>query len=318
MPSSKRPRKGSLQYWPRKRAEKFLPNINWDSIDYPDSKKTLKGIIAYKAGMASAYVKDDTPDSMTKGKKIIIPVTILECPTMKILSIRFYKHGIVYSEILNENLDKELKRKLKLPKSKSKKIDDIKSDDYDDLRVIAYSVVKKSKLKKTPDLCEIGISGTKEEKLSYIKENLNKEISVSEVFEKGQLIDVRGLTKGKGLVGPVKRFGITLKAHKSEKGVRRPGSLGPWHPARVTYMAPLAGQMGMFTRAVYNNKIISLGKAEDLKSLKNIKNYGNVNTNYILVYGSVQGAAKRQLILTRPLRTTKKQLKKNYELIELR
>jgi large subunit ribosomal protein L3 len=318
MPSSKRPRKGSLQYWPRKRAEKFLPNINWDSIDYPNSKKTLKGIIAYKAGMASAYVKDETADSMTKGKKIIIPVTVLECPPMKILSVRFYKHGIVYSEILNENLDKELRRKLKLPKSKSKKIDDIKNDDYDDLKVIAYSVVKKSGLKKTPDICEIGLAGTKEEKFSYIKENLNKEISPLDVFEKGQLIDVRGLTKGKGLVGPVKRFGITLKAHKSEKGVRRPGSLGPWHPARVTYMAPLAGQLGMFTRAVYNNKVIQLGKAEDLDSLKNIKNYGNVNTNYILVCGSVQGAAKRQLILTRPLRTTKKQLKKNYELIELR
>jgi large subunit ribosomal protein L3 len=237
---------------------------------------------------------------------------------MKILSVRFYKHGIVYSEILNENLDKELRRKLKLPKSKSKKIDDIKNDDYDDLKVIAYSVVKKSGLKKTPDICEIGLAGTKEEKFSYIKENLNKEISPLDVFEKGQLIDVRGLTKGKGLVGPVKRYGITLKAHKSEKGVRRPGSLGPWHPARVTYMAPLAGQLGMFTRAVYNNKVIQMGKSEDLAQLKNIKNYGNVSTNYILVYGSVQGAAKRQLVLTQPLRITKKQLKKNYELIELR
>lgn len=316
MPSSKRPRKGSLQYWPRKRADKFLPNVNWNVIG--NSKKTIKGLIAYKAGMASAYVKDETPDSMTKGKKIIVPITILECPPMKILSVRLYKNGIVYSEILNENLDKELKRKLKLPKAKSKNIDEIKGENYEDIRVIVYSAVKKSGLKKTPDICEIGLSGTKEEKLSYVKENLNKDISPTDVFEKGQLIDVRGLTKGKGLVGPVKRYGITLKAHKSEKGVRRPGSLGPWHPARVTYMAPLAGQLGMFTRAVYNNKVIQMGKSEDLAQLKNIKNYGNVSTNYILVYGSVQGAAKRQLVLTQPLRITKKQLKKNYELIELR
>ncbi len=318
MPSSKRPRKGSLQYWPRKRADKFLPNVNWDVIGNKDSKKTLKGLIVYKAGMASAYVKDETPDSMTKGKKIIVPITILECPPMKILSVRLYKNGIVNSEILNENLDKELRRKLKLPKAKSKKLEEIKNEDYDDVRVIVYSAVKKSGLKKTPDLCEVGLFGTKEEKLSYVKENLNKDLSPSDIFEKGQLVDVRGLTKGKGLVGPVKRYGITLKAHKSEKGVRRPGSLGPWHPARVTYMAPLAGQLGMFTRAVYNNKIIQMGKSEDLTALKNIKNYGNVHTNYLLVYGSVQGAAKRQLILTHPLRTTKKQLKKNYELIELR
>ena len=124
------------------------------------------------------------------------------------------------------------------------------------------------------------------------------------------------MTTGRGLVGPVKRFGITLKQHKSEKGQRRPGSLGPWHPARVTFMAPQAGQLGMFTRAVYNNKIIDMGKAEG--KLKGIKNYGNVRTDYIIVQGSVQGPAKRQLIITQPLRATKKQLKKNYELIELR
>jgi large subunit ribosomal protein L3 len=315
MAPPKSPRKGSLQFWPRKRVSKFLPSVNWKAID---SGKNIKGFIGYKAGMFSSEVKDLTPNSMTKDKKIIIPSTIIECPSMKILSIRLYKDGIVASEILNENLDKELRKKLKLPKAKSKKIEDLKSEDYDDIRAIVYSAVKKSGLKKTPDICEMGLSGTKEEKLHYLKENLNKEISPGDVFEKGQLVDVRGLTKGKGLVGPVKRYGITLKAHKSEKGVRRPGSLGPWHPARVTYMAPLAGQLGMFTRAVYNNKILQFGKSEDLTSLKNIKNYGNVNTNYILVCGSVQGAAKRQLILTQPLRTTKKQLKKNFELIELR
>ncbi|MEK6757940.1 MAG: 50S ribosomal protein L3, partial [Nanoarchaeota archaeon] len=212
--------------------------------------------------------------------------------------------------------DKELKRKVKLPKKKSKKIEDIKTDEFEDVRVIVYSQVKKTGLKKKPDMIEVGLKGTLEEKINFIKENVGKEISVSDLFEPGQLVDVRGLTTGRGLVGPVKRFGITLKQHKSEKGQRRPGSLGPWHPARVTFMAPQAGQLGMFTRAVYNNKIIDMGKAEG--KLKGIKNYGNVRTDYIIVQGSVQGPAKRQLIITQPLRATKKQLKKNYELIELR
>ena len=116
--------------------------------------------------------------------------------------------------------------------------------------------------------------------------------------------------------GPVKRFGITLKAHKSEKGRRRPGSLGPWHPARVTYMAPQAGQIGMFTRVIYNNKIVEVGKGEN--KFKNIKNYGEVKTDYILVNGSIPGPAKRQLLITVALRPTKKQAKKNYEVLELR
>ncbi len=313
MPTRNSPRKGSLQFWPRKRASKFLPSVNWDAIN---SGKNLKGFICYKAGMMSAYVKDNTPDSMTKGKKIIIPITILECPQMKIFSIRFYKNNKVDKEILAENLDKELKRKIKLPKKSGEKIDEIKKE-YDDIRVICYSQVKKTGIKKNPDLSEIGLVGNTEEKINFIKENLGKEISILNIFEKDQLVDLRGLTKGKGFSGPVKRFGITLKSHKSEKGRRRPGSLGPWHPARVTFRVPQAGQLGMFTRVIYNNKIIDLGESKD-KEFKNIKNYGDVKTDYVLVKGSVQGPAKRQLMITASLRETKKQAKKNFELLELR
>ena len=113
MPTKRSPRKGSLQFWPRKRVNKFLPRVNWNAID---SKEGLKGFICYKAGMKSACVKDNTSNSMTKGKTISIPITILECPPLKIFSIRFYKKGKVMGEILAENLDKELRKKLKISK----------------------------------------------------------------------------------------------------------------------------------------------------------------------------------------------------------
>ncbi len=321
MPTRKSPRKGSLQFWPRKRANKFLPSVNWNPID---SSKILKGFICYKAGMVSILVKDNTPDSMSKGKNIVIPATILECPSLKIFSVRFYKNGIVSNEIILEKLDKELKRNIKIPKKTNKKISELNlekiKEDYDDIKIIAYSQVKKTGLKKTPDLSEIGLGGNLEDKFNFVKENLEKEISVLNVFDKGQLVDLRGLTKGKGLCGPVKRFGITLKQSKSEKGRRRPGSLGPWHPARVTFRVPQAGQLGMFTRSVYNNQILEIGSKENSKSkkLENIKNFGNIKTDYIIVKGSVQGSAKRQLIITHPLRETKKQKKKELELIEIR
>jgi len=61
-------------------------------------------------------------------------VTILECPVMKIFSVRFYKDGKVVDDVLAENLDKELKRKIRLPK-KVRKIDEVKKE-YDDLRAI--------------------------------------------------------------------------------------------------------------------------------------------------------------------------------------
>ena len=312
MPSKKSPRKGSLQFWPRKRASKFLPRVNWDAISSHTSNG-LKGFIGYKAGMTSLTVLDNTANSMTKGKKIVIPATILECPPMRILSLRLYKNGIVAKEILNEHLEKELKRKITLPK-KQHNLNEVKLDEYDDIHVVAYSEVKKTNIKKTPDIIELGLSGSKEEKFNFAKENWNKEIAIQNVFANGELVDLRGLTKGKGLVGPVKRFGITLKQHKSEKGQRRPGSLGPWHPTRVTFRVPMAGQMGMFTRIVYNNKIVGIGKSEG--KFKGIKNFGDVKTDYVLVRGSIQGPAKRQLILTKALRETKKQKKKTFEVME--
>ena len=319
MAPPKSPRKGSLQFWPRKRAKKFLPSVNWKVIPN-NSIKNLKGFIAYKSGMTSALVKDKTPNSMTKDKQIIIPATILECPPIKIFSVRFYKNSNVAKEILAGQFDKELKRVVKIPKKTPEKINDIKTENYDDVSVIVYSQPKKINLKKRPDLEEIGLTGSFDEKISFIKENLNKEISIFDVLSGWQVADLRGLTKGKGFSGPVKKFGVKLRFHKTEKGQRKVGSLGPWHPARVTFRVPMAGQMGMFTRVHYNQKIISLEKApkENIEKLKNIKNYGNIRSDYIIVAGSVQGPAKRQVLITAPLRGSKDQLKKNYEFLELK
>ncbi|MGD9275732.1 MAG: 50S ribosomal protein L3 [Candidatus Pacearchaeota archaeon] len=315
MPTRKSPRKGSLQFWPRKRATKFLPRVNWDAIS---TSKNLKGFICYKAGMTSVIAKDNTPDSLTKGKRIAIPVTILECPKMKIFSVRFYKDKKVAKDILASGLDKELKKRVKLPKKKETKIKEIleKEKEFDDVTMIVYSVVKKTNIKKRPDLIEVGLAGSNDEKINFIKENLGKEISVTDVYEKGGLVDVRGLTKGQGFSGPVKRFGIKLKFHKSEKGRRRPGNIGPWNPSRVTFRVPMAGQLGMFSRVVYNNKILEIGKNED-RELKSIKNFGDVKTDYVIVKGSVQGPAKRQLLITSPLRETKKTKKQDYEVLEV-
>ncbi len=322
MAAPKSPRKGSLQYWPRKRASKLLPSANWNAISSNNTSGNLKGFICYKAGMLSAAIKDNTDKSMTKGKTKIVPVTVLSCPKLKIFSIRFYKYGKVAKEILSGNFDNELKKKVKLPKKKENlKADEIPSEGYDDIRVIVYSQVKKTGIKKKPDMTELGLTGSLEEKIKFIKGNLHKDMSIQDVLKNEKIIDVRGLTTGKGLQGPVKRFGVTLKSHKSEKGRRRPGSLGPWHPSRVTYRAAMAGQLGMFSRVTYNNKIMKIGSQEELSNedkMKNMKNFGDVKTDYVILAGSIQGPAKRSLIMTLPLRPTKKQLKKDFELLELR
>jgi len=313
------PRSGSLQIWPRKRAERFLPGVNWNAIQ--NESAGLLGFIGYKVGMKSAFVKDNTPNSMTKDKKIVVPVTILEMPTLKIYSVRLYKNGICKTEI-TANADKELKRVMKIGKEiKLGKIEDLDKDkDFDDLRLIVYSQTRKAGIKKTPDVAEIGLGGSLDDKINFAKTNWSKEILASEIFKKLQLIDIRGLTKGKGHESAVKRFGIGLKSHKAEKGRRRPGSLGPWHPHLVTFRVAMSGQLGMFTRIILNNKILEIGKIQE----KNINpksgwhKYGNISSEYLILRGSVPGPAGRQMLITRALRKTKFQDKKNLELLELR
>ncbi len=305
---------GSLQFYPRVRAKKVVPSANWKPLT--NDKVGFMGFIGYKVGMVSVWAKDDTEHSMTQGKRIAIPATVLECPTMNIYSVRFYKNGRVLKDIVVSN-DKSLKKSLKIGKTVGKIEEDI---DFDDIRVILYSGINKTGIgKKKVDLIEIGISGNKDEKLDFVKTWVGKEISISDVFTDG-MVDVRGVTKGYGSCGPVKRFGISLKSHKSEKGQRRPGSLAPWHPSRVTFRAPQMGQTGYHNRICYNNTILEVGKKgeKDINKKGGFKHYGEVKNDYIVIRGSIPGPAKRGILITSTLRATKYQDRKKFEVIEIR
>jgi large subunit ribosomal protein L3 len=312
MSTSVRPRHGSLQFYPRKKAAKILPSANWKQIS--SSEKGLLGFLAYKVGMISVLVKDSTDKVQTSKKQVIMPATILEVPSMKIFSVRFYKNNKVLSEMVVSN-EKELKKKLKVPKE-IKKLDSGVPENYDDLRVLAYSLAKQTSIKKTPDLIELGIQA--DNKLDYAKSLIGKEITLQN-FSHGNLLDVRGVTKGKGMQGPVKRFGVKLRFHKSEKGQRKVGSIGPWHPARVTFRVPMAGQMGLFSRIIYNLYILNQGKIsdKDINPKAGFKNYGKIKTSYLILSGSVQGPSKRQILLTPSFRQSKKQLKRKLSFIEV-
>ena len=321
MTDNNRIRSGSLQFYPRVRAKKVLPSVNWK----PVSKDGVgfMGFVGYKVGMVSAWVKDDTVDSLTKGKRIAVPATVVECPAMRIYSVRFYKDGKVVKDVVVAN-GKELKKSVKV----SKKVGEIKDDiDFDDVRVILSSGVAKTGIgKKKVDMVEVGVSGgaragvpsDEGKKLAFVKERIGKDILVGDVFGEG-LVDVRAVTKGFGFSGPMKRFGIALKDHKSEKGRRRPGSLAPWHPARVTFRAPQAGQTGYHSRVSYNSLILAVGNKDGNVNPKGgFGHYGVVKNDYLILKGSVPGPVKRGVVLTAAVRPTKFLAKKKIEVLELR
>ena len=307
-------RSGSLQFYPRVRAKKVIPGVNWKPVSREGVN--LMGFVGYKAGMISVWAKDDTEHSLTKGKKIAVPATVVECPAMRIYSVRFYKNNKVMKDLVVSN-NKDLRKRVKLSKEVKVLGDET---DFEDVRVILYSGVKNIGIgKKRPDMLEIGLSGSNEEKITFIKERIGKDISILDVFPEG-LVDVRGVTKGYGTQGPVRRFGIALKSHKSEKGVRRPGSLAPWHPARVTFRAPQAGQTGYQNRITYNNLILEVGKIaeKDINQKGGFEHYGVIKTDYMILKGSIPGPKKRGLVITTALRPTRFQSKKKLGVLELR
>ena len=319
MAKTGKPRSGSLQFWPRKRAKKELPRIR----KLPVSKENkLLSFIGYKAGMTHVMANDTRKTSMTKGETISFPVTIVECPPLKIASSRFYKQLEtklkLVSEVFNPNLDKDLKKKINLPKEFKAK--EPKSEEYTEVRVLVYTQPRKTPFgKKRPDLLELSIGGTKEEQLKFIKDNLNKEISLEDVFEEGILLDSHGVTIGKGFQGPVKRFGIALRSHKSEKARRNPGSLGPWKAhAHIMWRVAHAGQTGYHTRTEYNKQLIKISNdPKEIEIKGGIRHYGNVKSTFMLIHGSIQGPKKRAIVFTPAIRPPKKHSKEGLQITHI-
>ena len=98
---------------------------------------------------------------------------------------------------------------------------------------------------KKPYIFETSVSGGDIKKqLEFVKELLGKEVQINQVFEAGFTVDTAAITKGKGWEGPITRWGVKRKQHKSRKSVREVGSLGPISPQYVMYTVPRAGQRG--------------------------------------------------------------------------
>lgn len=291
-----KPRSGSLQYWPRKRAKKIYANVKyWKKT----KENKILGFIGYKVGMTHLHY---IPQNTKEKTETFSPITVIECPPLKPLSLRFYKETPYGSEIITEitskNLDKELSRKITLSKKqKEEKI----PEDFDYLKLVVYTQPKLTTIgKKKPEIIELGLSGNLEFARALLSKN---EIKIEEVFKENQYVDVHAITKGKGIQGPVKRFGVSLKQHKSEKGTRRVGSLGNWY-AR-TWRVAHPGQMGFFKRTEQNKLIFKISSEKDINPKSGFHKYGIIKNDYVLLKGSVAGPQKRVIILTESARENK-------------
>jgi large subunit ribosomal protein L3 len=325
-----RPRAGSLAFYPRKRAKK--ETASFSSFPNPKLKEGEKAkplnFLGYKAGMTHALGKDSHEKGVTFGHEIAIATTVLECPPLKVFGVRAYgraKKGFYGSaplmDVFASGVDKSFLRKvprfMKPGKKKPKQGKEDKAgrktfadlekarEKLLDLRLLCHSQPGKAGFgKKKPDVCELALSGSIDEKLAFAKEKLGKDILVKEVFSDNDFADVRAVTKGKGMQGPVKRFGVKTHRPKAKKQ-RVVGSIGPWNPSTVMWQVARPGQMGYHARTEFNKKILKVGAEADL-ALANqkggFKNYGLLSSEFLVVAGSVAGPAKRAVSLRHCIR----------------
>jgi large subunit ribosomal protein L3e len=191
------------------------------------------------------------------------------------------------------------------------------------IRVLAHTQIRKVGLRqKKAHLMEIQVNGgTVEDKVNFGFGLFEKKVPVDTVFSQNDMIDIIGVTKGKGFEGVITRFGTAQLPRKTHRGLRKVACIGAWHPPRVRSTVARAGQHGYHHRTEINKKVFRVGAAaigEDKKfnpnastatdltpkaitPLGGFPHYGEVNEDYVMVKGCVVGPKKRVLTLRKSL-----------------
>jgi large subunit ribosomal protein L3 len=112
---------------------------------------------------------------------------------------------------------------------------------------------------------------------------LGSELKV-DLFSEGQVVDVTGVTIGKGYAGVMKRhnFAGGMATHGASLVHRMPGSIGQRQtPGRVFPGKRMSGHMGVVRRTIENLKVVGVDSARNL----------------LLIYGAVPGAEGGKVIV---------------------
>ena len=123
---------------------------------------------------------------------------------------------------------------------------------------------------------------SKPEELGELKPGAK--IAVQNLFKVGQLVDVQGITIGKGFAGVIRRhhFGGGNSSHGTSISHRTPGSTGQnQSPARVFPGKRMPGHLGNVRRTISNLEIVRIDEERQL----------------LLVKGSVPGSSGRDVLV---------------------
>jgi large subunit ribosomal protein L3e len=335
------PRHGSLGFLPRKRCRRHQGKVKSFPKDDPSKPCHLTAFMGYKAGMTHIVREVDKPGSKVHKKEVVEAVTILETPPMIVVGVVGYietPQGLrSLTTVWAQHLSEECRRRfyknwyrskkkaftkyaLNYEQANKKKTIDVELKRIKKyctvVRVIAHTQIRKIKLRqKKAHLMEIQVNGgTIAQKVDFAVGLFEKPIPVDTVFAQDEMIDCIGISKGKGFEGVTTRWGTTRLPRKTHKGLRKVACIGAWHPSRVRWSVPRAGQNGYHHRTEINKKIYRVGKAgtnsattaSDLTEKKitpmgGFPHFGVVNEDFLMLKGCTIGVKKRVITLRKTM-----------------
>jgi large subunit ribosomal protein L3e len=298
--------------------------------------------MGYKAGMTHIVREVDKPGSKIHKKEVVEAVTIIETPPMVVVGLVGYvetPQGLrALTSVWAQHLSEECRRRfyknwykskkkaftkyaLRYEASKKKRTIDLDLKRIRKyctvVRVIAHTQIRKLNLRqKKAHMMEIQVNGgSTTQKVNFGLNLFEKQISVDSVFEESEQLDVIGISKGHGFEGVTARWGTTRLPRKTHKGLRKVACIGAWHPSRVQWSVPRAGQYGYYHRTEINKKIYRMGKAganntattaADLTEKKitpmgGFPHYGIVKEDFLMIKGGIIGSKKRVITLRKSM-----------------
>eukprot|EP00178_Gracilaria_changii_P002239 TRINITY_DN1331_c1_g2_i1.p1 TRINITY_DN1331_c1_g2~~TRINITY_DN1331_c1_g2_i1.p1 ORF type:complete len:389 (+),score=63.77 TRINITY_DN1331_c1_g2_i1:1-1167(+) len=337
------PRHGHLGFLPRKRTRHHRGRIRSFPKDDRSKPCHFTAFPVFKAGMTHITRDVHRIGSRLHKKEVVEAVTILEAPPMTVVGLVGYidtPKGLralttVWTSTLSDNLRRRFYKNWTQSKRKAfTKYTSAETHQSTVTRDIAkinkYCTVVRALCHSNPSqltnhrqkkahLMEIQVNGGSiADKVKFVQERFEQEIRVDTVFQKNEMSDVIGVTKGHGFTGVHKRFGVRLLPKKTHRGYRRVGCVGSWHPTRLSWTVARAGQHGYHHRTETNKKIYRIGQGE-LSGAKNnastendlteknitpmggFPHYGQVREDYVMIKGCCVGHKRRMVVLRKPI-----------------
>jgi len=338
-----------MGFYPKKRAARHRGKVKAFPKDDASKPVHLTAFLGYKAGMSHIVREANRPGSKVNKKDIVEAVTIIETPPMVAVGLVGYiktPRGLrALKTVWAQHLSEECKRRFYKNWSKSKKKaftkaslkwkdEQGKKEIEKDLaqikkycevvRLITHTQQKLlRKRQKKAHIMEVQLNGgSVADKVDYAYGMFEKTIPIMDVFAKNEMIDLVGVTKGKGFKGVTSRWHTKKLPRKTHKGLRKVACIGAWHPSRIQYTVARAGQKGYHHRTEINKKIYEIKPGYHKKDGVLIKNnasteydttdkcinpmggfphYGMVKQDFVMIKGCCIGPKKRVLTLRKSL-----------------